>query len=616
MSPRRRSAGTSWIARLALLVAAPAVFLSLVELALALVGFAGRPALFMESPRFPGMLEANPAIAQRYFPGRETQLAINPQPFTAEKPAGAVRLVVQGGSTAAGFPYGPLAALDGMLADRLEAARPEQAIEVITTAMAAVNSYALLDFVDEIIAIEPDAVLIYAGHNEYLGIFGAGSALTTRRSRAATRMHMWLGRFRVYQAIDLLIPSAAEATQRREGESSGRRDTLMARAASSAQIPLGSKLYREGLAQFEENLEAILTAYREAGIPVFVSTLASNEVDQAPFIGSPPGEHDADAFAATRVKAASLDEAGEPLAARATLEALLELHPEAASALFDLARLEREAGELEKAGARFRRAKELDRLRFRAPEAMNEIVRRLAAQYDAVLVDGQARLEAHSEIGRVGRELMLEHLHPNARGYFLLADAFYEVLERERVFGEPPEYGAPTRAEAMRDMPVTMVDHLNALQLAREITSDFPFRPDRIEVPYPEPKGPVGEIARRVYEHPEQWLDGMEALLQHHLAQGEHARALVVARVTARSLPGEAAPNRAAGRLLLRHGRVRQAARYFDRALQAEPDDLATLRFRRDIHRALGDLAGVAAVQARIDALDPSREPNKETPAS
>ena len=49
--------------------------------------------------------------------------------------------------------------------------------------MAAVNSYVLLDFVDEILDVDPDAVLIYAGHNEYLGVFGVASGLTATRSR-------------------------------------------------------------------------------------------------------------------------------------------------------------------------------------------------------------------------------------------------------------------------------------------------------------------------------------------------------------------------------------------------------------------------------------------------
>ncbi|MCP5041833.1 MAG: hypothetical protein GY944_12460, partial [bacterium] len=202
MSKAQTGGGRLHAMRLLALVLAPIVFFALTESVLAVVGFGGHPALFTASVHWPGHREANPDVVQRYFPGRATQLGIEAIAFSDEKDPGSVRIVVQGGSTAAGFPYGRWAGLAGMLGDRLDAARPESKIEVITTAMAAVNSYSLLDFVDEIIAIEPDAVLIYAGHNEYLGIFGAGSALTKQRSRVATRVHLWLSRFRTYQWID------------------------------------------------------------------------------------------------------------------------------------------------------------------------------------------------------------------------------------------------------------------------------------------------------------------------------------------------------------------------------------------------------------------------------
>ena len=68
----------------------------------------------------PGHLEANSRVMQRYFPGRETRLGIDPILFKKEKPAGTLRIVVQGGSTAAGFPYGRWAGLAGMLGDRLD----------------------------------------------------------------------------------------------------------------------------------------------------------------------------------------------------------------------------------------------------------------------------------------------------------------------------------------------------------------------------------------------------------------------------------------------------------------------------------------------------------------
>jgi hypothetical protein len=62
---------------------------------------------------------------------------------------------------------------------------PSREVEVISTAMAAVNSYALLDFADEIIAQQPDAVVIYVGHNEYPASSALARACGWRRSRGS-----------------------------------------------------------------------------------------------------------------------------------------------------------------------------------------------------------------------------------------------------------------------------------------------------------------------------------------------------------------------------------------------------------------------------------------------
>jgi len=129
-----------------------------------------RQPLFIRNTQFPEYSLANPTVVQRFFsrPEMAPNVSIETAFFRTEKAPGTLRLVVQGGSSAAGFPFGYGASLAGMLEQRLRREFPERPVEVISTAMSAVNSYTLLDFVDEIIALQPDAVLIYvsgAGEN-------------------------------------------------------------------------------------------------------------------------------------------------------------------------------------------------------------------------------------------------------------------------------------------------------------------------------------------------------------------------------------------------------------------------------------------------------------------
>ncbi|WP_019026383.1 SGNH/GDSL hydrolase family protein [Colwellia piezophila] len=192
-------------------LAIPFAFFGLVEGGLRLVDYGREIPLFIDYPQAdnstaPQYLLPRPDVVKRYFPEGSSapSVTIETNFFLKEKPKKALRIVVQGGSTAAGFPFGYGASIAGMLDYRLKQSFPDRTVEVINTALAAVNSYTVLDFVDEIIEQQPDAVLIYAGHNEYLGILGVGSAYTAANSPAATLLYLKLKNSRIFQLLQNL----------------------------------------------------------------------------------------------------------------------------------------------------------------------------------------------------------------------------------------------------------------------------------------------------------------------------------------------------------------------------------------------------------------------------
>jgi len=77
-----------------------------------------------------------------------------------------------------------------ILNQRLSDAFPEKQIEIVNTATAAINSYALLDFMDEILEKQPDAILIYAGHNEFYGALGVASTETLGKFRPLIKLYL------------------------------------------------------------------------------------------------------------------------------------------------------------------------------------------------------------------------------------------------------------------------------------------------------------------------------------------------------------------------------------------------------------------------------------------
>jgi len=537
--PRHDRAAPRWLLWLAT-ACLPAALLLALEAGLRLGGFGAALPLFIDSPSQPGYREIDPEVARRFVVDPEVPLLTKADPiyFAARKPEGGLRLFVQGESSAAGFPYGRFASLAGMLQQRLGDTFPDRPVEVVSTAMSAINSYSLLDFADEILREAPDAILVYVGHNEYLGLLGVGSTYSAGRSRAVTLAFLELRRLRLFQGLQRGLAAARRAALGAAVDPGAEGESLMVQVAREKEIPLGSDLYQRGLAQLRANLRALLARYRGRGIPVLIGTLASNERDQPPFAGWAPGgagaEDSADAWYA---RARSLEDEGDLAAAR---RAYLE-------------------------------AKDRDLLRFRAPEAANAILRELAAEQGAILVDVQAAFAREARGGIIGSELVLEHVHPNVWGYFVLADAFYDALREARLLGSWE--GAVAEEVAWRRQPVTEVESLAGERRIAVLRSHWPFQPEGAvaELPEARPGNRLERLALRMADQEISWTEAMRAALELHERRGEREEAARIASNLAATFPLAPSAHALAGRWLLELGRAKDAARRFERAVELAP---------------------------------------------
>lgn len=556
-----------------ILVSIPLLFFVLLEGGLRLAGFGQTWPLFVPLDRAPDYLVANPEVVKRFVAdkSRTPYVKILPLPFPEHKGTGTFRLFVQGGSTAAGWPYGYGASLGGMLQQRLQATFPQRNIEVIDTAMIAVNSYTLLDFAEEIIAQQPDAVLIYAGHNEYLGILGVGSVVSAGRARPVVLTWLALHELRLFQLLERAytaatawLPSGEEATEVSRG-------SLMHRIVAERRIPLDSALYHQGMTQFQGNLAALLERYRQAGVPVFVGTLASNEKDLEPFISAPAPETDEAAWRRNYETAVEAIRAGETDLARAALEAIVAEEDHAAAGYFALGQVLESQGDYPGARQAYLAAKDRDQLRFRAPEAFNSIIREVAARHGARVVEVQDRLLQAAEHGIIGDDLMLEHLHPNLDGYFLLADAYYEALREAGMIGTW-EQAIPVQ-QARGEIPVTEVDRLKGMYEIVRLKSDWPFRDSYTEPDYPTRSTAIEHLAYDLFKGKLVWPEALKRLWAHYRSTRNIPAAARAAALLATVYPYETNLQYRAGELALEAGRPEEAVPLMRRALLNTPDE-------------------------------------------
>ncbi len=380
----------------------------------------------------------NPDIAFRYFYNTESIPYSSQDFFKIEKPANTFRVFIIGGSSAAGFPFTPGASFAKYIRKRLELVYPRVNIEVINTAMSAVNSYTLRDLIPGILEQKPDLILMYAGHNEYYGALGVGSMESLGTSRAFVNLMLSLNDFRTVQLVRNFLKwtsSLFAETQQKSG-------TLMARMARDQLIEYQSDTYIKGVEQFEGNLRDILRMCKDENVPIILGTLTSNLKDQKPFI---PGEN-------------ARGESGDEIYAAAIKE-------------FD-------NGNYETADSLFRFAKDLDALRFRAPEEMNEVLSKLSAEFDAPLVPVDDMLGFFSPGKIVGDNFMTDHLHPTLKGYQLIGQAYYQMMISKELIpkGDVLPISYQDQDEfVLRNFNFTSLDSTLARYRIIALKSDWPY---------------------------------------------------------------------------------------------------------------------------------------------
>lgn len=370
----------------------PVLFFVLLEMGLRVASYGEVvPQWVQPSKDFPDYLMLNPEIARRYFRNLRRPPTPHYDGFRKNKSDKTYRVFIMGGSSAAGFPYPVNGAFSHMISRYLKIQYPLAHIEVINIALSATNSYTIRDLFPGVLEKQPDLVIIYAGHNEYYGALGAGSSEFWGSSTFVVNFMLATQDIRTMQLLRNIIFGIRGWFSQ---ESEAREDaTLMARMVGKQLIPLYSQTYQNGISQFRDNLSDILSWAGDQNVPVILGNLTSNMKDQPPF------------------------------------ESIAEDSLPAAKEIYDRAELEYRSGSYQKARDLYAKARELDALRFRAPNGINETIAELAHKFQLPLVDIDSVFRANSPHYIVDNTLMTDHLHPNLKGIGLTGAAFIRMME-------------------------------------------------------------------------------------------------------------------------------------------------------------------------------------------
>jgi tetratricopeptide (TPR) repeat protein len=400
-----------------------AALLGLTEGLLRLTGQFTIPPLVIPAESSQGVdwVQINPGVATRFFSGsvkgRHIQMpTIFADRFTRVKPDNEFRIFVLGGSSVQGYPYPYNVAFPALLEIILNNMLAGKTCTVMNCGVTALNSYALIEFTDELLDYDPDLLVVYSGHNEFYGVFGSGSALSFSRNRRVTRCIMHLQKQALYQAFRTVITRL-----RGENNQTGPETGLIEVMAREQSIPSDSETVKATLQTYEENLGDICDRAAASLVPVMLCTVVSNREGLSPMhaIAQHP-DKSLEKLVNTGLTHLATRNGHDLLE---TGKQLIDRDPDYAWGYYLLGKAQLLLNETSSGCDNLVRASDLDGLRFRAHSGQEKIIMRMgSAPNDPVeSVDLRQVFAEASGHGCPGYDLFVDHVHPTAYGHFLIA---------------------------------------------------------------------------------------------------------------------------------------------------------------------------------------------------
>ncbi|HYQ86652.1 MAG TPA: tetratricopeptide repeat protein [Bacteroidota bacterium] len=516
----------------------------------------------------------NPDVKNRYFSHVEFSPNTSPDYFLAPKPQGAFRIFCLGGSTTVGYPYGYVASFSTFLRDRLRTLFPERNIEIINLGLTATNSFTAVDIASEIVGYEPDLVIVYDGHNEFYGALGIASHESIGSARWLIKSYLRLVHFRSFILIRTLIRAVSKLFG--PGIVPDQTGTMMERLARGQYIPYRGAVYRSCLSNFIENLQELKSICSGHRVALLLSSQVSNLRNRPPFIsgrrGDLSGAEAEQLNGIIRLAEAHL-RSGRADSALALFESAARIDSMNAGVRYGIAQCFDTLGRRAEARREYISSRDLDELRFRASSDFNDAIRSQCVGTGAFFADIEGTFARSSPNSMVGTNLILEHLHPNMRGYFLMAKEYARSVREHELLCSMQEWDARDTVGDERlwqRRPATELDELCAARRMETLTSSWPFGLPSKEPHTKNPSDPMGHIVERMVMGVSTWEEGHVAAARVYESGGQWDRAEKEYRALINQFPLNSSAYLILGQLYVRRNEPEKARLVLEQSLAVE----------------------------------------------
>jgi hypothetical protein len=362
-----------------------------------------------------------------------------PSRFAQPARDGEVTLAVLGESSAVGLPYESWFSVGRLVAWQLGRAIPGRQFRVELLAR---KGDTLEGQLRELATLRrrPDALVVYCGHNE----FAAGIPWSRRVAHYLDdRPSPLWGLDEIAVRVSPLCGLISETADKY------RVDIVPAFDARSPLVDAPAYTaaeYASRLEGFRRRLGVIAAFGERIGALTILVVPPANDAgfdpDRSVLPAATP-RAEREAFGRDFLVARQAED-NDPAMATELYRALLARQPGFAETHYRLGLLLSHDGTWEEAYHHFVAARDLDGLPMRCLSEFQQAYRDVAAQYNCLLVDGQALFHAIGPHGLLDDHLFQDAMHPSLRGHIALAQAIVDSLHARRAFGWPDGVSPPT----------------------------------------------------------------------------------------------------------------------------------------------------------------------------
>jgi tetratricopeptide (TPR) repeat protein len=446
--PHMQVSRTLW-ANLALSLIAPILFFVFSEGILLLLKV--QPLALTDDP-YVGYSASQPLFVPANGPDGVPMMVTNPvkvshfnlQKFPQTKSAGTYRIFSLGGSTAYGHPWRDPTSFTGWLRALLPIADSSHAWEVINCGGISYASYREAMLVAEIIKYQPDLIIVYSGHNEFL------EERTYRKTAGIPffirELSATLDRTRTYSSLRRLArkfqpenptttpTSPTPGTKPKADQLAGEVNDILANTIGPTSYTRNDTLKQDILEHYKISLTRMAALAHSVGAEVIFLTTPTNEKDCSPFKSeATPGitDRSKEKVSEWMQKARALAET--PLDALVLYDSALSLDSRNAAIYYLAGQAALAAKKYPEAKYYFRQALDEDICPLRALTAMRNIVLETAKEQHAQAVDFVRILEekTNRESGHniLGEPDFVDHVHLSIDDYRFIAITLVNKLE-------------------------------------------------------------------------------------------------------------------------------------------------------------------------------------------